>query len=115
MQALPIVVPAVAPAPSRPDAELTVIRPPPAGERARLLLAQARATSIEHLEALQQAIGEVRGLADGVVRAGDLYQPGLNDLARRISEDLLWQGKSLEALTLRQRDLAKPDGRRRAS
>ena len=78
-----------------------------AGERARDLLAQARAVSLEHLAKLQEALAEARALSEGVVEAGDLSGPGLHDFARRLGEELLWRSRTLEALSERQRDAAR--------
>ena len=91
----------------RVEPELSLVASPSAGERARQLLAQARTVSLEHLKALQQAIAEAQVLSEAVVQGGDLYTPGLHDFAKRLSEDLLWRTKTLEALTERQRIAAR--------
>ena len=73
------------------------------GERARLLLREARAAAIEQLELLQASIQVVRDLSLEVRAGGDAYAVGVRDLAARLAEDLLWRGKALEALTERER------------
>ena len=72
-------------------------------ERARLLMHAARAAAVEQLEALNAAIKVVRELSLEVIDGGDAYDVGIRDLAARLSEDLLWRGKNLEALTARER------------
>ena len=107
MRVVPIKSGATAKASSaRVEPELSLVPATPAGERARQLLQEARAASLEHLQALKQSIGETRGLSDAVVRGGDLYTVGLQDLARRLAEDLLWRSNTLEALIERQREAA---------
>jgi hypothetical protein len=72
------------------------------GVRARKLLAQAREASAEQLHALIQSIEKVRALSDEVAAGGDLYGFGIQDFARRMSEDLHWRSKTLEVLAARQ-------------
>ena len=96
---------------TEPELSLAPIAAP--GERARQLFAQARSVSLEHLAALDAALAVTRELAQQVVEAGDLYEPGLQDFAGRVAEELFWRGKSLEALARRQADavsarLARP-------
>ena len=86
--------------------ELTLVAPVPAGERARQLHLEAKKASLIHLEALQTSLAEAHDLAQSVVDAGDLYAPGLAAFAARLSEELFWRGKSLEALSERQRAAA---------
>jgi len=86
---------------------LGVVEASPAGLRARQLFEEARAVSLEHLRALEAAIVTVRDLSDEVVRSGDLYTPGLRELARNLAEDLLWKSKTLELLSRRQDDRAR--------
>ena len=95
----------VAPAP----VEIEVALPPAAlvGEQARRLFLDARAVSLEHVRALQLAIAQTRVLAQTLVDSGDLYVVGLHDFAGRLAQELFWRGKSLEALTERQRIAAR--------
>jgi hypothetical protein len=76
---------------------------PASGERARLLMREARSAAIEHLETLEAAIRVARDLSLEVQQGGDIYGVGVRDLAARLAEDLLWRGKSLEGLTARER------------
>jgi hypothetical protein len=96
-----------APRPERADAQIALAPALPPAERARRLMADARAASLEHLDALQAAIGTVISLSEAVVDGGGLYDAGLNDFARRIADDLLWRAKTLEALSERQRLAAR--------
>jgi hypothetical protein len=88
--------------PQRRPPGLGLVEPLPPAVRARHLLEEARAASLEHLRALQAAVATVRDLSDEVVRGGDLYAPGLHELAKNLSEDLFWKSKTLELLSQRQ-------------
>jgi hypothetical protein len=85
-------------------AVLGVVEAPQAGMKARQLFEEARMTSLEHLRALELAIATVRDLSAEIVHGGDLYAPGLRELARTLAEDLFWKGKTLELLSQRQSD-----------
>jgi hypothetical protein len=80
-----------------------LIAPPPAGLKAQQLFQEAKKASLEHICALQVAIGVVRELLDDVVEGGEVYVPGLSAFAGRLAEDLLWKSKNLEMLAQRQR------------
>jgi hypothetical protein len=97
---------------ARVEPELSLVPAAAPGERARQLLSEARSISLEHLAALQAAIIGARDLADEVVAAGDLYAVGLQDFARRFSEELFWRAKALEALVERQDVVARRQGSR---
>ncbi len=84
----------------KPD--LTLVQAPPPALKAQQLYAEARKASLDHLQALEAAIDRARELSDGVVAGGELYGPGLRDLARRLSEDLSWKAKTLQVLSRRQ-------------
>jgi hypothetical protein len=86
----------------RPAVLLGLVETPPAGLKARQLFEDARAASLEQLRALELAIATVRALSDEIVRGGELYAPGLRELARTLAEDLFWKAKTLELLSLRQ-------------
>jgi hypothetical protein len=88
----------------RPMVLLGVVETPPAGLRARQLFEEARVASVDHLRALERAIATVRDLADEIVCGGELYSPGLRELARNLTEDLFWKAKTLELLSQRQSD-----------
>lgn len=92
--------------PARAEPELSIVRAAAPGQRAQQLLAEARAVSLEHVAALQAAIAVTRELAQEVVDAGDLYAPGLQHLAGRLTEELFWRGKTLAGLAQRQSEAA---------
>jgi hypothetical protein len=87
--------------------EISLPAAPLAGEQARRLYREARFISLEHIKALQLAMAEARDLARATVDGGDLYVVGLQDYAARLAQELFWRGKSLEALTERQRVAAR--------
>jgi hypothetical protein len=95
---LTVVSPPAPPEPARTGAEQTFAEPIPAAVRARQLFQEAKALSLEHVRALGSAIETVRDIAGSIARDGDLYSPGIRDLAERLTEDLLWKSKSLEQL-----------------
>lgn len=66
--------------------------------RARQLLAEARAVAAEQVATLDAALATVRDLATEIADGGDLYSPGLRDVCRRLSEDLLWKAKTIAHL-----------------
>ncbi|HEX3915757.1 MAG TPA: hypothetical protein VHW60_00345 [Caulobacteraceae bacterium] len=81
---------------------LGLVGPSPPALKARQLFDEARAASLEHLQSLGVAIERVRELAAAVVEGGDLYAPGLRELARQLDEDLLWKSRTLQVLSQRQ-------------
>ena len=89
--------------PGRGGAGLSLVTPATAGERARRLHLEAKRVSLEHLDLLKTSLSEARDLAQAVVDAGDLYAAGVQDFAARLSEELFWRAKTLEALGERQR------------
>jgi hypothetical protein len=91
---------------------MSLVPASPPALKARQLFREARSISLEHLGSLQAAIETVREMSIAVVEGGDLYAPGLNDFASRLSEDLFWRSKTLEMLSQRQRDAAGPVERR---
>lgn len=92
---------------------LTLVEPPPAGAKALQLFKDARAVSLDHLSEVVTAIVTLRDMLESVVESGALYGPGVHEFAERLSEDLLWKSKSLELLSLRQRDFNRQAQRRR--
>lgn len=87
----------------RPEPELALVPPAPAGVRARQLMAEARNAALDNLAELIAALETARALANSVVDGGDLYGVGLRDLSLRLSEDLLGRERSLQALADRER------------
>ncbi len=76
------------------------------GERARRMIREARAISLEHLAAVADALTAAQGLLRAVVDSGDLYTPALVDFAGKLGEDLFWKSKTLGVFAERQRELS---------
>jgi hypothetical protein len=95
---------APAPALQPPRRALALVEPTAPGVKALQLYEEARRASLEHVDELVSAVERARILADELVAGGDLYGAGLHDLARRLSEELLWKGRTLQVLAQRQRD-----------
>ena len=91
------------PAPESARPTIGLVSPPPPGLKARQLLQEARRASLEHVGELQSAIEAVKTLLDDVVAGGEVYAPGLSEFAARLSEELLWKSRTLDALAQRQR------------
>jgi hypothetical protein len=83
---------------------IALVEPSPPAQTALRLFRDAKKASLQHMELLIAAVQTAQHLSDAVVEGGDLYDAGLHDLARRLSEDLLWKGRTLESLTRRQRE-----------
>jgi hypothetical protein len=83
---------------------LALVEPTAPGVKALQLYREARRASLDHVDELVLAVERAQALADELVAGGDLYGPGLHDLARRLSEDLRWKGRTLQVLAQRQRD-----------
>jgi hypothetical protein len=89
---------------ARTEFELSLVPAASPAERARQLMQEARAAALDHLQALQQSMGATRSLAETVAANGDLYGAGLQDLARRLAEELEWRAKTLDTLIERRRE-----------
>jgi hypothetical protein len=87
----------------RPEPELALVPPASAAVRARQLMAEAHSAALDNLAELANALDGARALANSIVDGGDLYGVGLRDLGRRLSEDLMDSGRSLQALADRER------------
>jgi hypothetical protein len=99
----PLNTKALVPAPSPPAVgrvrpAIGLVAPPPAGLRARQLFQEARKASLDHVGALQDAMASVQQLLGDVVEAGEVYTPGLNAFAARLTEELFWKSKTLGML-----------------
>jgi hypothetical protein len=89
---------------------LALVEPTTPGVKALQLYQEARRASFEHVDELVSAVERARTLAEELVAGGDLYGPGLHDMARRLSEELLWKGRTLQVLAQRQREAAGASG-----
>ena len=81
---------------------LELVGPPPPAVKARLLFEEARAVSLDHLHALDEALVDVGEQLTAIVEAGDLYAVGLREFAQKLAEDLTWKTKTLRLLSQRQ-------------
>ncbi len=93
-----------APAPQQLRRAIALVEPASPAHRALQLYREAERASLEHIDQLVSAVESARTLADELVAGGDLYGPGLHDLSRRLSEELLWKGRTLQVLAQRQRE-----------
>ena len=91
-----------------PEARISLVASSPPGARAKMLLQEAKRASLEHVSLLEAAVESARELSDAVVDAGDLYDPGLHEVARQLSDLLLWKSKTLQLLAQRQRASLAP-------
>ncbi|HEY2179942.1 MAG TPA: hypothetical protein VGH15_15335 [Caulobacteraceae bacterium] len=85
-----------------PAPVLGLVETPLPAVKARQLFAEARAVSLDHLNALERAMDTVGELLDAVVEGGDLYAPGLREFAGRLTEDLSYKARTLRMLSMRQ-------------
>lgn len=81
---------------------LELVGAPSSGIKARLLFEEARAVSLDHLRALEEALVGVSGQLEAIVEGGDLYAAGLREFAQKLTEDLTWKIKTLRMLSQRQ-------------
>ena len=93
-----------APAPQPLRRAIALVEPAPPAIKALQLYQEAKRASLDHIDQLISAVESARILAEELVAGGDLDGPGLHDLSRRLSEELLWKGRTLQVLAQRQRD-----------
>ena len=72
------------------------------------LLSEARGLAAEHVAALEAALEEVGALAAAITDGGDVFPPGVRDLARRLADDAPWACQTLAVLR-RRTLLRQPD------
>jgi hypothetical protein len=89
-------------APDRCAPNLGVVGPTPPGVRARLLWDEARLAAREHLDEVNVAIATAHERLMQVAEGGDVYGPGLRDLAGRMAAELDLKSRTLRALAERQ-------------
>lgn len=70
-------------------------------ERVRRLQAEARGLVGEHVRALEAALGEVERLSQEIAGGGELYPPGIREIARRLTEEAEMKAQALEAIMAR--------------
>ena len=87
--------------PQRRTPSLELVETSAPNVRAQRLYVEAKAAAREHLALLEAALANVQTLTGAIVEAGDLYAPGIRDLATRLGEDLFWRAKTLAMLAER--------------
>lgn len=70
-------------------------------ERVRRLQAEARGLVSEHVRALESALAEVERLSAEIAGGGELYPPGVREIARRLTEEAEVRAQALEAIMAR--------------
>ena len=83
---------------------MSPVHDPAAKERIihiRNLIQEARGLAAEQVTALEGAMAEVGLLASQVVEGGDIYPPGLREIARRLAEDAPWACQTLGVIRKR--------------
>ena len=70
-------------------------------ERIRELQAEAKGLAREHIGALEASLLETQRLAEEIARGGDIYPPGVRDLAQRLGEDSAAKALTIEAIMAR--------------
>lgn len=84
-----------------PDTVYRLDRPPETiGQRAHRLQVEAQMLAREHIDELRRAMGEADGLTASLAEGGEIYPPGVRDLAGRIHThlDAQAQAQTLDAL-----------------
>ncbi len=70
-------------------------------ERVRRLQVEAKALAKDHVHAFAMAIADVERMAAEIAEGGDVYPPGVRDLARRFVDDCEARVQTLEAINSR--------------
>lgn len=70
-------------------------------QRVRRLQNEARTLARDHVHSLTAMLVEVEQLAGEIAEGGDVYPPGVRDLARRLVEDCEQRAQTLEAIISR--------------
>ncbi|MDP2215157.1 hypothetical protein [Phenylobacterium sp.] len=70
-------------------------------ERVRRLQSEARSLVGEHVRALEAALQDVERLSAEIAGGGELYPPGIREIARRLTEDAEVKAQALEAIMAR--------------
>lgn len=70
----------------------------PLGQQVRRLEAEARDMARVHAQCLEVALATVRRIAAEIADGGDVYPPGVRDLARRTSADAQFKAQTLHAI-----------------
>lgn len=70
-------------------------------ERVRRLQSEARGLVGEHVRALEAALNEVERLSAEIATGGELYPPGVREIARRLTEEAEVKAQALGAIMAR--------------
>jgi chorismate mutase len=70
-------------------------------ERVRRLQAEAKQLAKDHVHALTARMIELEQMASEIAEGGDVYPPGVRDLARRIVDDCEARVQTMEAIISR--------------
>lgn len=70
-------------------------------QRVRRLQAEAKALAKDHVNAFGAAMVDLERLAGEIAEGGDVYAPGVRDLARRLAEELDARAQTLRAIASR--------------
>src|SRR4051794_29274303 len=70
-------------------------------QRVRRMQAEARDLAKDHVHAFTATLVEAELLAIEIAEGGDVYPPGVRDLARRLAEALDGRAQTLEAIIAR--------------
>lgn len=66
--------------------------------RAKRLLAEAKAAALEHVAALENAMEAVSSLSADIAEGGDAYPVGVRELSRQLSDDTISRLQTLHAI-----------------
>lgn len=69
--------------------------------RVQQLQAEAKKLAKDHVAALVSSMGDVEQIAQEISTGGDVYPPGIRDLARRLVEQMDAQMQIVEAISRR--------------
>ena len=84
-----------------PSPQLNVVTPnfqESPSNRAKRLLAEAKAAALEHVAALENAMEAVSSLAADVAEGGDAYPVGVRELSRQLADDTISRLQTLHAI-----------------
>ena len=71
---------------------------PDLADRVRRLQAEAQGLAREHVAALQGAMVVVERLAAEIAMGGEVYPPGIRDIARRLADDCAARAQTIATL-----------------
>ena len=69
-----------------------------AADRAKRLLAEARAAAVEHIGSVSVALETLIEVSADVAEGGEAYPAGVRDLCRRMTEDLQARLNTLDSI-----------------